>query len=77
MGIQDARERYDIPSDAKPQRCKGSDCGMTIWFVINNPSKPYKKIPVNEDGTPHWRSCVNASDFKKVKRHATNVGNRR
>lgn len=63
-------ERYDIPPDTKAERCKGRSCGLPIYFVAPDPAKPRRKIPVNADGTPHWRNCVNAKDFRKVHKHA-------
>lgn len=39
-------------------------CGAAIWWVTTNKGKA---APINVDGTPHFGTCPNAIEFRRVK----------
>jgi hypothetical protein len=43
--------------------CRG--CDAEIYWVT---TKNGKKMPMNHDGIPHWKTCPKAKDFRKPKR---------
>ena len=54
-------KKYPIPEGAKEKQCNG--CGAPIYFIKTFTSF----MPVEPDGTPHWKNCPKAAEFRKRK----------
>lgn len=51
---------FNIPEGAQQSHCKG--CKAIIYWIKTESGRP---MPVDPDGTSHFASCPNASDFRK------------
>lgn len=54
-------QKFDIPSHAKSKPCRA--CNKPIFFATN--PKSGKMMPVNPDGSPHWKDCTDGDRFRK------------
>jgi hypothetical protein len=54
--------KYEIPDEARPRRCHIKECGELVYIVTNQRGT---KMPVDPDGTPHWKTCKDPNEVHR------------
>jgi hypothetical protein len=54
--------RFEIPPSTLAVVCSGPRCKDRVYWVT---TKTGKHMPVSEDGSPHWATCVDAPSFRR------------
>lgn len=58
-------KQYQIPEGTTFKPCRDERCKQPIAFIKTENGR---MMPVNEDGTPHWATCIGYKTFKRNKR---------